>query len=92
VRSEAMVPGVARTKIFLASVFAASLMAGSVPMNFNSGYFWRRKLIQRVVAVLQAMTIILAPHFLSLLTFFMTMIFSSSSDFSPYGQFLESAM
>lgn len=38
-RSEAMVPGVARTRMFLASVFAASLMAGSVPMNFKSGYF-----------------------------------------------------
>ena len=38
VRSEAMVPGVAKTKIFLALVLAASLMAGSVPTNCNSGY------------------------------------------------------
>ncbi len=42
VRTDAIVPGVAITKIFLAFDLAASLIAGSVPTNFISGYSLRR--------------------------------------------------
>lgn len=36
-RSDFIVPGVAMTRMFLALVATANLMAGSVPTNFNSG-------------------------------------------------------
>ena len=41
-RSEAIVLGVAMTRMFLAPESVATLMAGSVPMNLMFGYFSRR--------------------------------------------------
>ena len=78
-----MVPGVAMTRMLLALVATASLMAGSVPTKWIEGYFSRRNEMHLVVAVLQAMTMILAPQSISDSVLTVTIAFSSWSDFSP---------